>query len=165
MHNESSDLSFQIQLVRRWRISAFIQRSQKIKLEEMQKNMQLSYQSIAEEIFGSMEESSESSGCSSSANSAALAYQMEGLSDKMGIYSNLKLSLAKAKKIYLFGDLIRTDFKFDENEESHNLENNEKDNTLNDRIQASPSKTSDDKSNKVQDNAQVITEKKSRVII
>ena len=165
MHNESSDLSFQIQLVRRWRISAFIQRSQKIKLEEMQKNMQLSYQSIAEEIFGSMEESSESSGCSSSANSAALAYQMEGLSDKMGIYSNLKLSLAKAKKIYLFGDLIRTDFKFDENEESHNLENNEKDNTLNDRIQASPSKTSDDKSNKVQDNAQAITEKKSRVII
>ena len=112
MHNETADMSFLILLIRNWKFACFIHKAQKSKLEAIYKQMQSSYLSIAQGIFGSQEEEmseSQSSASGSASSSGGFAFEMRNLSGKLGVFTKRNFSSASSKKYYQFTDLIKLD--------------------------------------------------------
>ena len=74
--------------------------------------VQSSYLSIAQGIFGSQEEEmseSQSSASGSASSSGGFAFEMRNLSGKLGVFTKRNFCSASSKKYYQFTDLIKLD--------------------------------------------------------
>jgi len=102
LHNDIADKKFNLEIIKRWKFYAFMQKLARKKLESLYKNMQCHYLNMANEVFGD------------EANNQGVVAEFSFLSEKMGMFKyesemnndNIKKTFVKSiKKKYDFGPI------------------------------------------------------------